>query len=34
MSMMTGLLRTDGGQVVINDFDAGSDPRAAKASSV
>jgi len=32
LSMMTGLLRPDGGQVVINGLDVWSDPRAAKAS--
>jgi ABC-2 type transport system ATP-binding protein len=31
LSMMTGLLRPDGGQVVINGLDVWSDPRAAKA---
>ncbi len=31
LSMMTGLLRPDGGQVVINGRDVWSDPRAAKA---
>ncbi len=32
LSMMTGLLRPDGGQVVINGLDVWSDPRAAKAA--
>ena len=31
LSMMTGLLRPDGGQVVINGLDVWADPRAAKA---